>query len=42
MRSAVILAGGNSRRLGAEKSLLEFGGRPLICWTVEKLLFGSG
>ena len=37
MRSAVILAGGNSRRLGAEKSLLEFEERPLICWTVEKL-----
>jgi molybdenum cofactor guanylyltransferase len=37
MRSAVILAGGNSRRLGAEKSLLEFGGKPLIYWTIEKL-----
>lgn len=37
MRSAVILAGGNSRRLGAEKSLLEFEGKPLICWTAEKL-----
>jgi molybdenum cofactor guanylyltransferase len=38
MRSAVILAGGNGRRLGAEKALLEFGNRPLICWTAEKLL----
>ncbi|MCX6673451.1 MAG: molybdenum cofactor guanylyltransferase [Methanothrix sp.] len=37
MRSAVILAGGNGRRLGAEKSLLEFERKPLICWTVEKL-----
>lgn len=37
MRSAVILAGGNSRRLGAEKSLLEFEEIPLICWTAEKL-----
>jgi molybdenum cofactor guanylyltransferase len=37
MRSAVILAGGNSRRLGEEKSLLEFGDRPLLCLTVEKL-----
>ena len=37
MRSAVILAGGNGRRLGAEKSLLEFEGKPLICWTAEKL-----
>ncbi len=38
MRSAVILAGGSSSRLGAEKSLLEFEGRPLLCQTVEKLL----
>ena len=37
MRSAVILAGGNSLRLGAEKSLLVFEGKPLICWTVETL-----
>jgi molybdopterin-guanine dinucleotide biosynthesis protein A len=37
MRSAVILAGGNSRRLGAEKSLLEFERKPLVCWTIEKL-----
>lgn len=37
MRSAVILAGGNSLRLGAEKSLLVFEERPLICWTVETL-----
>ncbi len=37
MRSAVILAGGNSRRLGTEKSLLTFERRPLICWTTEKL-----
>jgi molybdopterin-guanine dinucleotide biosynthesis protein A len=37
MRSAVILAGGNSLRLGAEKSLLEFEDRPLICWTLETL-----
>ena len=33
----MILAGGNGRRLGAEKSLLEFEGKPLICWTAEKL-----
>ncbi len=37
MRSAVILAGGNSLRLGAEKSLLEFEGKSLICWTLEIL-----
>jgi molybdopterin-guanine dinucleotide biosynthesis protein A len=41
MRSAVILAGGNSRRLGAEKSLLEFEERPLICWTAEKLSWAA-
>lgn len=41
MRSAIILAGGNSRRLGAEKALLEFEGKPLICWTAEKLLLAA-
>ena len=38
MRSSVILAGGNSHRLGLEKALLEFDGRPLICWTAKVLL----
>ena len=42
MRSAVILAGGNSHRLGLEKALLEFDGRPLICWTAEVLLLAAG
>ena len=37
MRSAVILAGGNGLRLGAEKSLLEFEGKSLICWTLKIL-----
>ena len=37
MRSAVILAGGVGSRLGKEKSLVEFDGRPLIQWSVEKL-----
>jgi molybdopterin-guanine dinucleotide biosynthesis protein A len=37
MRSAVILAGGAGRRLGKEKSLIKFDGRPLIQWSVEKL-----
>ena len=37
MRSAVILAGGGSLRLGTEKSLLEFEDKPLICWTWEIL-----
>ena len=38
MRSALILAGGNSHRLGMEKALLEFDGRPLICWMADTLL----
>jgi len=38
MRSAVILAGGSGRRLREEKALLNFKGRPLVCWTVERLL----
>lgn len=33
----MILAGGAGSRLGTEKALIEFGGRPLICWTVERL-----
>ncbi len=38
MRSAVILAGGRSQRLGREKALLQFDNRPLISWTAEILL----
>ncbi len=37
MRSAVILAGGSGRRLGSEKALFKFDGRPLLGWIVEKL-----
>jgi molybdopterin-guanine dinucleotide biosynthesis protein A len=37
MRSAVILVGGAGSRLGKEKSLIKFDGRPLIQWSVEKL-----
>lgn len=37
MRSAVILAGGSGSRLGTEKSLLLFCGRPLIQMVVKKL-----
>lgn len=35
--SIVILAGGQSRRLGTDKSLLELGGRSLLARTVDKL-----
>lgn len=35
--SAVILAGGQSRRLGLDKSLLEVAGQPLIARTVQVL-----
>jgi molybdopterin-guanine dinucleotide biosynthesis protein A len=37
MRSAVILAGGSGRRLGREKALLDFKGRPLVSWTADRL-----
>ena len=33
--SAVILAGGQSRRMGQDKAWLDFGGRPLIAHAVE-------
>ena len=35
--SVVILAGGQSRRLGRDKSLLELGGQSLIARTVQRL-----
>lgn len=38
MRSGVILAGGSGSRLGIEKSLLLFCGKPLIQLIVKKLL----
>lgn len=33
----IILAGGKSKRMGREKPLLDFGGRPLISWVVEAM-----
>jgi molybdopterin-guanine dinucleotide biosynthesis protein A len=35
--SVVILAGGHSRRLGRDKSLLEIDGQPLLARTVQRL-----
>ncbi|MFB3765340.1 MAG: molybdenum cofactor guanylyltransferase [Methanotrichaceae archaeon] len=39
MRSGVILSGGSGSRLGTEKSLLPFCGRPLIQRIVKRLLY---
>ncbi|NYT02184.1 MAG: molybdenum cofactor guanylyltransferase [Methanosarcinales archaeon] len=38
MRCAVILAGGAGRRMGTDKSILQFEGRPLIERSAERLL----
>ncbi|NOQ54233.1 MAG: NTP transferase domain-containing protein, partial [Thermoplasmata archaeon] len=37
MRSAVLLAGGRSSRMGAEKALIPFRGRPLVLWSMSVL-----
>jgi molybdopterin-guanine dinucleotide biosynthesis protein A len=33
----VVIAGGRSRRFGAEKAVAELGGRPLLLWAAERL-----
>jgi molybdenum cofactor guanylyltransferase len=38
MRSVLILAGGSGSRLGIDKSLIEFGGKPLILQSAERLM----
>ena len=37
-----VLTGGESRRMGRDKALLELGGQPLVLRTVEKLIAVSG
>jgi molybdopterin-guanine dinucleotide biosynthesis protein A len=37
MRSAVILYGGKSARMGADKGKLEFRGKPLFQWVLESI-----
>jgi molybdopterin-guanine dinucleotide biosynthesis protein A len=33
----VVIAGGRSRRFGAEKAVAQLGGRPLLLWAAERL-----
>ena len=35
--AAIILAGGRSSRMGVEKSLMDFGGAPVIARVIERL-----
>jgi len=37
MRSAVVLYGGKSARMGVDKGLLEFKGKPLFLWVLESI-----
>jgi molybdenum cofactor guanylyltransferase len=35
--TGIVIAGGKSRRMGAEKGIISFGGKPLIIYPVERL-----
>lgn len=35
--SCAVLAGGRSRRIGADKAFLQVGGKPLLAWTLDAL-----
>ena len=37
MRTGIILAGGDSKRIGTDKGLLDLNGRPLISYVIESL-----
>lgn len=34
---AIVLAGGDSRRMGQDKAFVDFGGRPLVKWVCDRL-----
>ena len=36
-RSGIIISGGRSSRLGQDKGLMRLGGKPLVCWVIERL-----
>ncbi len=37
MKSGIVLAGGKGSRLGADKGLMKFEGKPLLSWTLDAM-----